>query len=136
MKRVIWTNGVFDILHPGHVELLRIARSLGDYLVVGLDHDERVQQLKGPNRPINSWKYRKEMLESIRYVDHVVGFNNDDEIRALLELFKPHLVVDNSNWTPERTPYMPSGIEVRKFGLLGEHSTTGIVEKIRNRYRS
>lgn len=132
MNRIIWTNGVFDLLHPGHIELLKVARSLGDKLIVGLDMDERVSAMKGPDRPINSWTDRKTVLESIRYVDLVVGFNSDEEIGELLNLFKPAVVIDNPNWSDLKTPYLPKGIEVRKLGLIGNYSSTGIINRIRS----
>lgn len=121
------------MLHPGHIELLRVSKSLGDFLVVGLDSDRRVQAMKGPSRPINSWLDRKVMLEAVKYVDLVVGFDSDEEVEMLLRLFQPRIVVDNPEWVPEKTPYLPEGIEVRKFGIVGGYSTSGIVERIRNR---
>lgn len=130
---MIWTNGVFDVLHPGHIELLRVAKSLGDFLVVGLDSDRRVQSMKGPSRPINNWLDRKAMLEAVRHVDLVIGFDSDSEIEMLLRVFKPKIVVDNPEWTPQKTPYMPEGIEVRKFGLIEGYSSTRIIERIRDR---
>ncbi len=132
MKNVIWTNGVFDILHPGHIELLKISKSLGDYLVVGLDSDRRVKELKGDSRPINKWLDRKTVLEAIQYVDLVVGFDSDAEIEMLIRLFQPSVVVDNPDWSPSKTPYLPGGIEVRKFGLLEGFSSSRIIERIRN----
>lgn len=130
---MIWTNGVFDVLHPGHIELLKVSKSLGDFLVVGLDSDRRVRAMKGPSRPINSWNDRKVMLEAVRHVDLVVGFDSDAEIEMLLRVFQPKIVVDNPEWTPEKTPYLPEEIEVRKFGLIEGYSSTSIIERIRNR---
>ena len=132
MKNVIWTNGVFDVLHPGHLELLKVAKSLGDFLVVGLDSDRRVRQMKGDFRPVNPWADRKAMLEAIKYVDLVVGFDSDAEIEMLLRVFSPAIVVDNPEWVPSKTPYLPEGIEVRRFGLVGGYSSTNIIERIRN----
>lgn len=128
---MIWTNGVFDVLHPGHIELLKVARSLGDYLVVGLDSDRRVKELKGDSRPINNWLDRKIMLEAVRHVDLVVGFDSEAEIEMHLRLFRPIIVVDNPEWSPSRTPYLPEGIEVRKLGLIGGYSSSNIIQRIR-----
>ena len=75
--KIIWTNGCFDVLHRGHIELFKYAKSLGDYLVVGIDDDERVRASKGPLRPINNLEDRVEMLESIKYIDEVVPFSTD-----------------------------------------------------------
>lgn len=80
--RIIWTNGCFDVLHIGHIELFRYAKSLGDRLVVGIDSDRRVKSLKGPSRPINNQNFRKSFLDSIKYIDHVVIFDTDDDLRS------------------------------------------------------
>lgn len=83
MKRV-FVNGTFDILHIGHIELLRYAKSLGDILIVGIDSDERVSSLKGPGRPVNSQYERFTMLDSLKPVDVVVIFNTDNELINLV----------------------------------------------------
>ena len=75
----VWTNGCFDILHPGHMELFKIAKSLGDRLIVGLDTDEKVRKDKGSNRPINSLDFRKSMLESNKNIDLVIPFGSRQE---------------------------------------------------------
>lgn len=80
----IFVNGTFDILHTGHLELLAYARSLGDFLCVGIDSDRRVKELKGSARPINNQQERKTMLEAVRYVDSVHIFDSDDDLRALI----------------------------------------------------
>jgi len=74
--RKIWTNGCFDILHIGHIKMLEAAKSRGDYLVVGIDSDSRVKELKGKDRPFNNQENRKAFLESIRFVDEVVVFES------------------------------------------------------------
>ena len=73
--RYIWVNGCFDILHRGHIELFKYAKSLGDHLVVGIDSDDRIRTSKGVNRPVNNLEDRIEMLRSIRYIDDVVWFD-------------------------------------------------------------
>ena len=80
MSKIVWTNGCFDILHPGHIELFKIGKSLGDKLIVGLDSDKKVRNDKGQNRPINSFQDRKTILESIKYIDVVVGFDTREEL--------------------------------------------------------
>lgn len=82
--KTIWVNGCFDVLHAGHIDMLKYARSLGQRLVVGLDTDERVRSSKGPTRPINTYFFRKKVMESIRYVDEVVSFGTDDELFAAI----------------------------------------------------
>lgn len=76
----IWVNGCFDILHIGHTRLLKYAKSLGDRLYVGIDSDDRIRELKGPERPFNSQDDRKEFLLSVSYVDDVIIYNTDDEL--------------------------------------------------------
>lgn len=80
----IWTNGCYDILHAGHIKLFEYAKSLGHSLVVGIDSDNRIKKNKGHNRPINSEKYRKIVLESIKYIDSVYIFDSDDALRNLI----------------------------------------------------
>jgi D-beta-D-heptose 7-phosphate kinase/D-beta-D-heptose 1-phosphate adenosyltransferase len=80
----IFVNGTFDILHTGHLELLAYARSLGDFLHVGIDSDRRVKELKGSSRPINNQQERKTMLEALRYVDSVHIFDSDNDLCALI----------------------------------------------------
>ena len=78
--KVIWTNGCFDIIHRGHIELFKYARSIGDILIVGIDEDNRVKQSKGAHRPINCLEDRKFVLQSIEYIDKVVSFGTDKEL--------------------------------------------------------
>ena len=90
--KTIFVNGTFDILHPGHVQLLNYARSLGDSLLVAIDGDQRVRELKGSGRPINSEDDRKLMLESLRSVDSVWIFNSDQELEDICRLYNPVMV--------------------------------------------
>lgn len=86
MTRVVWVNGVFDVLHLGHVRMLKFAKSLGDYLVVGINSDESVKRLKGPDRPIFTAVERSEMLRGLRDVDDVLIFRDDTPVRAMMSL--------------------------------------------------
>lgn len=92
-NKIIWTNGCFDIIHPGHIELLKYARSKGDKLYVGIDSDIRVKELKGENRPINTQDDRMEVLKSIRYVDDVFVFDSVQEMESLLTNLSVDLIV-------------------------------------------
>jgi rfaE bifunctional protein nucleotidyltransferase chain/domain len=87
-RRIVTTNGCFDILHLGHIETFRIAKQYGNYLIVCLNSDDSVRRLKGEGRPVHNQDYRKRMLESIRYVDEVKVFNEDDP-RKILDEIKP-----------------------------------------------
>ena len=87
-ERVIWVNGTFDVMHVGHIKLLEYAKSLGDYLVVGIDRDERVKEKKGESRPINPCELRMVFLKSISYVDKVVSFGSDDDLINWIKIKK------------------------------------------------
>jgi rfaE bifunctional protein nucleotidyltransferase chain/domain len=92
----IWLNGTFDLLHAGHIYLFQYARSLNptnSYITVGIDSDERVAQLKGDCRPINSIENRVKFLQAIRYIDNVVVFGSDEELRERMRAFSPHIMV-------------------------------------------
>jgi D-beta-D-heptose 7-phosphate kinase/D-beta-D-heptose 1-phosphate adenosyltransferase len=94
----IFVNGTFDILHRGHLELLNYAKSLGDYLCVGIDTDDRVKEKKGPTRPIHNQDERKFFLENLKAVDEVKLFSSDEELEGLVKSFKPNIMVVGSDW--------------------------------------
>ena len=91
----VWLNGTFDVLHAGHIHLFQHAKNLypNTIVCVGLDTDERIRQMKGSNRPINSLHDRINFLRAIRYIDKVVTFGTDDELLAQIAAFKPHIMV-------------------------------------------
>lgn len=131
----VWVNGCFDILHPGHIELFKVAKSLGDRLIVGVDNDEKVKKDKGPDRPINVLSFRKTMLESIRYVDIVLSFGNKDELENLIELYSPNILLVGSDWKNGEVVGSQFAKEVRFFNRVDNHSTTNIISRI-NEIRS
>ena len=94
----IFVNGTFDVLHCGHLELLNYAASLGDYLVVALDSDERVKQLKGSTRPVNSITTRKAIMSNLKAVSGTVSFGSDDELREVIKRYAPDIMVVGSDW--------------------------------------
>jgi len=100
--KIIWTNGCFDILHIGHIELFRYAKSLGDRLVVGIDSDTRVKSLKGDSRPINNQSIRKYFLESIKYIDHVVVFDNENELISHIKNLNIETIVVGDDYKNKR----------------------------------
>ena len=133
-KVVVFTNGVFDLLHPGHVRYLRQARALGDALIVGLNADASVRRNKGPARPINPEDERAEVVAALECVDAVVLFEEDtpDEIiRALL----PDVLVKGADWPADqivgRDTVEARGGRVVRMAVESGHSTTAIVERIR-----
>lgn len=93
----VWVNGTFDVLHKGHIELFRYANTLGD-VRVGIDTDKRVKELKGNDRPINSFEDRKYFLESIKYIDSVVGFGTNDELKRQITIWESDIMVIGSDY--------------------------------------
>ena len=96
--KIIWINGCFDILHRGHIELFKYARSLGPRLIVGIDTDSRVKKAKGADRPYNSLDDRIYVLQSVRYIDEVVSFESDKQLEHCIQLYKPDIMVVGSDW--------------------------------------
>ncbi len=96
-KTIVFTNGCFDIIHPGHIHLLRSARELGEVLFVGLNDDESVKRLKGKTRPVNPLSARAEVLSAIRYVDYIVPFSEDTPLN-LIRAIKPDVLVKGGDW--------------------------------------
>ena len=133
-RRIVFTNGCFDILHAGHVEYLRQARSLGDVLVVALNSDASVRRLKGSDRPIVPEAERAGLLAALRSVDHVVLFDAESP-RELIELVRPDVYVKGGDYNIEMLPEAPLveglGGEVVLVDYVGGRSTTQIVERIR-----
>lgn len=131
---VVFTNGVFDILHPGHLRVLKFARSLGDKLIVGINSDRTVKILKGEDRPINRQEDRKALLECLRFVDEVVIF--DDLTTAnIIQKIKPDILVKGEEgYTPEEVRQIdsvPEEVEIKLCPHLADYSTTNLIKKIR-----
>ena len=132
-KKIVFTNGCFDILHAGHVRYLTAAKTFGDVLIVGLNSDESVRRLKGASRPINSQLDRAEVLLGLKAVDHVIIFG-EQTAEALIAEVKPNVYVKGGDYTLDT---LPEAKVVQKFGgrvefvnLVAGRSTTNIVEKI------
>jgi D-glycero-beta-D-manno-heptose 1-phosphate adenylyltransferase len=132
-KRIVFTNGCFDILHAGHVRYLAEARSLGDILVVGLNSDASVRRLKGPNRPISCQEDRAEVLGALAVVDAVTLFDEDTPENLIVSLL-PDVLVKGADWPVDRiagaSAVLAHGGTVQTVALLGGRSTTGIIETI------
>ena len=125
----IWTNGCFDVIHRGHIESLRFAKSLGDRLVVGVDSDERVKKSKGKARPFNKLEDRMEVLRAIEYVDEVVSFDNDEELRSCVKVVSPRFFVKGSDWKGKQLVGSEFAEELIFFDLKKGYSTTKILNK-------
>lgn len=131
---IVLTNGVFDILHQGHLELLKFAKKQGNKLVVAIDSDKRVKQLKGDNRPINNEQDRQSLLESNRYVDEVIVFNSQEELIDLYSCINPDVVVKGSEWTVDEVrekDKIPNHITIKLFPLHKNYSTTQTLKNIK-----
>ncbi|MEI8281804.1 MAG: D-glycero-beta-D-manno-heptose 1-phosphate adenylyltransferase [Armatimonadota bacterium] len=134
-KKIVFTNGVFDILHAGHVSYLSEAKSLGDYLVVALNTDSSVSRLKGPNRPVNSLEDRMAVIAALRCVDCVVSFSEDTPERIIGEI-KPDIHVKGGDYSVESLPeskiIQGYGGKVVILPLLSGRSSTRIIEQLNN----
>jgi len=134
--RVVFTNGVFDILHAGHVTYLEEARALGDVLVVGLNGDASVRRLKGPTRPINTQEDRARVLGALRCVDHVIIFDDDTPLAVITALI-PDVLVKGGDYT--RDTVVGADIVEQHGGtvviipLLEGRSTTSIIARSQGR---
>jgi len=126
--KISFVNGCFDVLHPGHIELLKYARSLGDYLIVAIDSDRKVAEMKGPERPIFSQHDRSTMLAAIRYVDVVHVFDTKGELEDLLESISPDIMIVGSDWKGKEVVGSQYAKSVRFFDRLGNYSTTQTIE--------
>jgi len=126
--KIIWVNGTFDILHVGHIALLEHARSVGDYLVVGIDSDERVRELKSKDRPINCLEDRKTMLEALRFVDKVVTFGTDEELENWIKQLQPIMVIGD-DYKDKRVVGSEFAKGLYFFTKVDGYSTTKILEK-------
>lgn len=136
-KRIVFTNGCFDLLHIGHVRYLEKARALGDVLVVGVNSDSSVRRLKGPERPILPEEERTEILSSLGCVNYVTIFHEPDPLKLITSL-QPNVLVKGGDWTKEQTVGKEiverSGGEVVIIPFLQGTSTSNLIETILKRY--
>jgi len=123
----IFTNGSFDVLHPGHIALLRYAASLGDHLLVALDSDERIAARKGPSRPVNSLYTRTTLISALRGVDEVCSFSSDAELEAILESYRPSVMVVGSDWRGKRIVGAQHTAHIEYFERIPQYSTTTVL---------
>jgi D-beta-D-heptose 7-phosphate kinase/D-beta-D-heptose 1-phosphate adenosyltransferase len=134
-RRVVFTNGVFDLLHPGHARYLRYARSLGDVLIVGVNGDASVRRNKGPARPINPDRERAELVAALACVDAVVIFDEDTPAE-IIRLVQPDVLVKGSDWPADqivgRDTVEARGGRVVLAGVEPGFSTTALIDRIRS----
>ena len=132
--KTVFTNGCFDLLHRGHVDLLRRARELGDFLVVGVNSDCSVRAMKGPSRPVQTQEERAAILRAIRYVDEVIIFDDTTPVR-LIERLKPDVLVKGGDWPLGQIVgadfVIRNGGKVFSLPLVPGHSTTSLLDRLR-----
>ncbi|MBS1537536.1 MAG: D-glycero-beta-D-manno-heptose 1-phosphate adenylyltransferase [Bacteroidetes bacterium] len=131
-KKIVFTNGCFDILHAGHVTYLDTAKRLGDVLIIGLNTDDSVRRLKGEHRPVNSENDRAVVISALKSVDYVVLFDEDTPLE-LITLLKPNVIAKGGDYTPETIVgadvVRQQGGEVVVIPLVAGKSTTAIIQK-------
>ena len=126
---IVWTNGCFDILHRGHIELFKYAKSLGTKLYVGIDSDEKVKLDKGIDRPFNTLEDRKIMLESIKFIDQVFIFDSAKELEEMVKTISPDIMVIGSDWRGKKVIGQQYTKKLKFFNRVIGYSTTNILEK-------
>jgi rfaE bifunctional protein nucleotidyltransferase chain/domain len=132
-KRVVFTNGCFDILHQGHIHYLSEARSFGHYLIVGLNSDRSVRNIKGKHRPLLPQSARAELLAALCFVDGVVIFDEDNPL-AIIKYLQPQVLVKGSDWSEDEIVgadiVKQAGGEVKRIPLVPGVSTSEIIRRI------
>ncbi|MBL7067971.1 MAG: D-glycero-beta-D-manno-heptose 1-phosphate adenylyltransferase [Candidatus Marinimicrobia bacterium] len=128
-KRIVFTNGCFDILHIGHLELLEKAKSYGDVLIVGMNSDSSVKQIKGPDRPILTEQDRARLLAAIEMVDYVVLFDEETPFELLRQI-KPNILVKGEDYKPDEVVGRDIVDEVKIIPFVRGKSTTDIIDTI------
>jgi len=124
-------NGTFDIVHRGHIELLNYAKSLGNFLLVAIDTDRRVKELKGEQRPINSQSDRSFLLRNLTAVDYVYTFDSTEELIEIMKLYKPDVYVKGSDWKNDKGSTAEQYCnKVIYYDRVGDYSTTKTIQNI------
>ncbi len=136
-KKLVFTNGCFDLLHAGHVKYLQEARALGDMLIVGLNSDLSVRGLKGPKRPIHTEQDRQALLCALGCVNGVFLFSEPTPLKLITRV-QPDVLVKGGDWAPEQIVgadiVLARGGQVRSLPFLAGHSSTNVIEKILQKY--
>ena len=131
--KTIFVNGTFDIVHTGHLKMLNYAKALGDHLFVAIDSDERVAQLKGPSRPINTVEERKFLLENLRAVDTVCIFSTDEELRNIIKQHNPYSMVKGSDYRDQPIIGSEYCKKIHFYDRYRDYSTTNTIKNIASR---
>lgn len=135
-KKIVFTNGCFDILHLGHVEYLNEAKAQGDLLIIGLNSDASVKKLKGPDRPINNEDDRAKMLLNLKAVDAVQVFSEETPL-TIIKLIKPNMLVKGGDWKPEQIVgsdfVLANGGEVKSLLFKEGYSTSNLIHAVQGK---
>jgi rfaE bifunctional protein nucleotidyltransferase chain/domain len=138
-KKVVFTNGVFDLIHAGHVDYLKKAKALGDILIVGMNTDDSVRRIKGDKRPILKQDERAFIISNLKPVDYVVFFNEDTPKEIIDDLI-PDILIKGADWSIDkiagREAVEKNGGEVKTIEFVNNQSTSKIIEIIKNKYCS
>jgi D-beta-D-heptose 7-phosphate kinase/D-beta-D-heptose 1-phosphate adenosyltransferase len=134
-KKIVFTNGVFDVLHAGHIDLLEFAKNSGDYLILGINDDHSVRRLKGKDRPIYPLEERMEVLAAVMYVDFIIPFAEDTPLRLIKRLHRVDVLVKGGDYRPHevvgRKEVEASGGKLLLFNFKNNASTTALLKKIK-----
>ena len=130
--KIVWCNGTFDILHPGHMQLFKVARSLGDKVIVATDTDEKIKKDKGEHRPVNDLCYRVAMLEAIKYIDVVLTFGDRQELEGLIQLYTPDILLLGDDWQGGDVVGIEHAKGVRFLPRVGGYASSKTLNKIKN----
>lgn len=135
-KKIVFTNGVFDIIHPGHIELFEFAKSQGDILIVGINTDDSVKRIKGKKRPVFPLLERVEILEAIETIDFIIPFSEDTPLQLIRCLNRIDVLIKGKDYLPSqvvgRQEIEDAGGRLVLFPYRSQYSTTAIIEKIRS----
>ena len=135
MKNIVFTNGCFDILHSGHIKCLQFCKNQGDILVVGLNNDDSIKKIKGPERPINNIEERSTMLSLFDFIDYIIIFSQDTPYN-ILKLLKPLKIVKGSDYNIENIIGSEFANDVLLFNYIENKSSTSIIDKIKNKSKN
>lgn len=131
---IVFTNGCFDLLHLGHIELLKYSKSLGNFLIVGLNSDKSVKKLKGDERPVNDEFTRKSILESLKFVDDVIIFDEDTPLEVIKKV-RPDIIVKGGDYKKEEVvgyEFEKEGLlKIKIFNYIPGVSTTNTIERMK-----
>ena len=129
---IVWTNGTFDILHPGHIQLFKVAKELGDMVIVDTDTDDKIKKDKGDHRPVNDLCYRVSMLEAIKYIDAVHTFNTRSELEGLIQMYNPDILLLGDDWRYGDVVGREYAKEVRFLPRVGGYASSNTIKRFHN----